>query len=101
MNSCKDSQGLNIQAELSTVFQKFLLPDGWTQSKKADTASWSIPVLQNRKGAHFLVLSDGYFSLTQDSLKFCSARKGKYTANQDLYTHLYANLVAPICEFCK
>lgn len=53
------------------------------------------------KGAHCQVLSHCCFFLTQDSLKLGSEREGKYTANQDLYTCLYANLAALTCEFCK
>lgn len=102
MNSQKDSQSLNIQAELSSLFQNLLLPDGWTGSKKADTASsCSIPVRQKSKGSTLSSAVTLLLLLTQDSLKLGSEREGKYTANQDLYTCLYANLAALICEFCK
>lgn len=79
-----------------------MLPDGWTQSEKADTApAQVIPVFQINKGVHFLVLTDYCPFLTQDSLKIHSAREGKYTAKQDLYTCLYANPAALIPEFSE
>lgn len=83
----------NMQAELSSLFLKCLLPDGWTRSEKADTApAWAVPVLQINKGVHFLVLSDYCLFLTQNSKNSQCKRRKIYCKAGFIYL--------PICKSC-